>query len=66
MAAIARRAPFLSASYARTLGILLAVILAAWGLCAWAELSGVAARFHHHALYASPRALWLSALLLVV
>ena len=66
MAAIAKRAPFLSASYARTLGILLAVILGAWTLCVWAELSGTAARFHHHALYESRQALWLSGLMLLL
>jgi predicted metal-binding membrane protein len=51
--------------YVRTLGVLLAAILAAWGLCAWAELSGVAAQFHHHALYESGRPFWLSALLIL-
>jgi predicted metal-binding membrane protein len=66
LAATAGRIAGPRAGYVKTLGILLAVILASWGLCAWAELSGVAARFHHHALYESPQALWLSALMLLV
>ncbi len=64
MLALARRAAS-SRSYSGPLAVLLAVILAAWALCAWAELSGHAARLHHHALYENPRALWLSALLLL-
>lgn len=60
-----RTTTWFSAGYAKTLGVLLAAIVAAWSLCAWAELSGVAARFHHHALYDSPRALWLSGLMLL-
>lgn len=51
--------------YVRTLGVLLAAILAAWGLCIWAELSGTAAQFHHHALYESGRPFWAAALLVV-
>lgn len=39
----------------RTVGILVAAIVVAWGVCVWAELSGVAAQFHHHALYESGR-----------
>jgi predicted metal-binding membrane protein len=66
MAATAVRVAGPRAGYFKTLGILLAVILASWGLCAWAELSGVAARFHHHALYESAQALWLSGLMLLV
>jgi predicted metal-binding membrane protein len=65
MAAIAVRDGGVQNGYARTLGILLAAILAAWGLCAWAELSGVAAQFHHHALYESGRPLWISSLLVL-
>src|ERR1700687_669725 len=63
--AIAVRNGFFQMGYVRTVGILLAAILAAWGLCAWAELSGVAAQFHHHALYDSRRPLWVSALLVL-
>ena len=51
--------------YAKTLGVLLAAIVAAWGLCIWAELSGVAARLHHHALFEDARPMWLSALILL-
>jgi len=49
----------------KTLAILLAAIVAAWGLCIWSELSGVAAQLHHHALYESGRPMWLSALILL-
>ena len=65
MATHAHRAIALPSGYRATLGILLAAILAAWALCAWAELSGVAARLHHDALYESPRVLWQSALILL-
>lgn len=65
MATIADRATGFQTGPIRTLSILGAAILAAWGLCAWAELSGVAAQFHHHALYESARPLWLSALILL-
>jgi predicted metal-binding membrane protein len=66
VAALFGRATAVSSGHAKALGIILAVILAAWALCAWAEVSGAAAQFHHHALYANPRALWLSGLMLVV
>jgi predicted metal-binding membrane protein len=65
MATIAVRNGFFQMGFVRTIGVLLAVILAAWGLCAWAELSGVAAQFHHHALYESGRPFWMSALLVL-
>lgn len=65
MATIAVRNGFFQTGYVRTIGILLATILAAWGLCAWAELSGTAAQFHHHALYESGRPFWASALLML-
>ncbi len=52
-------------AFSPTIGILLACIVAAWGLGAWAELSGTAAQFHHHALYESGRPFWLSALLVL-
>jgi predicted metal-binding membrane protein len=48
-----------------TITILFAVILAAWALCGWAEWSGVAASFHHHALYESGRPFWISAALML-
>ena len=48
-----------------TLGILFAVILAAWALCIWAEWSGIAVSFHHHALYESGRPFWSSALIML-
>jgi predicted metal-binding membrane protein len=50
--------------YARfnTFGILGGLIATAWAVCAWAELTGSAARLHHHALYASGRPYWLAAL----
>lgn len=44
---------------------MLAGILAAWALCVWAELSGVAVQFHHHALYESGRPFWSSALIML-
>lgn len=49
----------------RTMGLLCAVIGAAWVVCAWAELSGNAARFHHHALYESGKPFWLAALIVL-
>ena len=48
-----------------TVGILAVVIATAWGVCAWAELSGFASRLHHHALYQSGRPYWLAALIVV-
>jgi len=65
MATAAIRAGGYQIGYFRTIGILLAAILAAWGICVWAELSGVAAQFHHHALYESGRPFWISALLML-
>jgi predicted metal-binding membrane protein len=64
VAAIAGRTGHDSA-FARTMGVLLACIGAAWILSAWAEFSGAAAQFHHHALYDSGRPFWLSALLVL-
>jgi predicted metal-binding membrane protein len=52
-------------SFLRTIGILLAGIATAWVISAWAELSGAAAQFHHHALYESGRPFWMSALLVL-
>ena len=57
-----RRAPIIS----KTMGILFVAIAFAWVLCIWAELSGTAAQFHHHALYESGRPYWFSALLLLL
>jgi predicted metal-binding membrane protein len=65
MASAAIRAGGFQIGYLRTIGILLAAILAAWGVCVWAELSGIAAQFHHHALYESGRPFWVSALLML-
>jgi predicted metal-binding membrane protein len=62
VAAVAVRTEGSRIGYTGTIGILLAAISAAWVLCAWAELSGVAAQFHHHTLYESGRPFWLSAL----
>ena len=45
--------------------LLLAVIVAAWAFSAWAEVTGVAVRLHHHSLYHSGLPFWRSALLLV-
>jgi predicted metal-binding membrane protein len=53
------------ASFVGTIGIITACIAAAWVVSAWAELSGAAAQFHHHALYESGRPFWLSALLVL-
>ena len=64
MAAIADRQGAQS-SFARTIGILLACIALAWIVSAWAELSGAAAQFHHHALFESGRPFWQSALLVL-
>jgi predicted metal-binding membrane protein len=44
------------------IGILGAVIAAAWAVCIWAERSGYAAQLHHHALYESGRPYWVAAL----
>lgn len=44
-----------------TVGVLAGAIGAAWAACVWAEASGNAARFHHHALYESGAPFWLSA-----
>ncbi len=41
-------------------------IAVAWAVCIWAELSGNAARFHHHTLYQSGRPYWLAALAILV
>ncbi|HEY5095296.1 MAG TPA: DUF2182 domain-containing protein [Candidatus Eremiobacteraceae bacterium] len=64
MAAIADRQGN-QTSFARTIRLLLACIVAAWIVSAWAELSGAAAQFHHHALYESGRPFWQSALLVL-
>ena len=64
MAAIADRRGA-QTSFARTIGVLLTCIAAAWVVSAWAELSGAAAQFHHHALYESGRPFWLSAVLVL-
>ncbi|MBV8498639.1 MAG: DUF2182 domain-containing protein [Candidatus Eremiobacteraeota bacterium] len=45
-----------------TIGVLGCVIAAAWAVCVWVELSGNAARLHHHALYENAQPYWLSAL----
>ena len=63
MATIANRQA--SPAFVRTIAILSACIAAAWGLSAWAEVSGAAAQLHHHTLYESGRPLWLSALLVL-
>lgn len=39
-------------------GLLLGVIAGAWAVAAWAEASGVAGRFHHHALHDSGIPVW--------
>jgi len=65
LAEVASRTGRSQAGSVSTVGILLAVILAAWALCAWAELSGVAAQFHHHALYESGQPFWSAALLMI-
>jgi predicted metal-binding membrane protein len=65
VAEIAARAPGRPTSYAKLLALLGTAIAFAWLVCAWAELSGAAAQFHHHALYESGRPFWLSALLIL-
>ncbi len=65
MAAVAAPAPDRPSGYVRIIAVLGAAIALAWVLCAWAELSGVAAQFHHHALYESGRPFWLSALIIL-
>jgi predicted metal-binding membrane protein len=65
MASIADRASGSTRRPISTFGILLAVILAAWALCVWAEWRGVSASFHHHALYESGRPFWSSALIML-
>ncbi len=47
------------------IGVLACVIAGAWAVCAWAELTGNAAQFHHHALYESGRPFWVSALIVL-
>lgn len=47
------------------IGVLVAVIVVAWAVSAWAELSGSAAQLHHHALYASGKPYWLAAILVL-
>jgi len=46
--------------------LLASLIGLAWIVCAWAELSGAAVQFHHHALYESGRPVALSALMLLL
>jgi predicted metal-binding membrane protein len=48
-----------------TFGILACAIAVAWAIAAWAELSGIAAQLHHHALYESGRPFWLAALIVL-
>lgn len=45
--------------------ILVSAIAAAWAVCIWIELSGNATQLHHHAVYASGRPFWLSALIVL-
>ncbi|MBV8371912.1 MAG: DUF2182 domain-containing protein [Candidatus Eremiobacteraeota bacterium] len=47
------------------LAILGTVIAVAWIACIWAERSGIAAAFHHHALYESGRPYWLAAFMVL-
>lgn len=49
-----------------TLAGLTLAIVAAWAMAFWAEQSGVAATFHHDALYHAARPLWVSGLLLLL
>ncbi|HLJ84659.1 MAG TPA: DUF2182 domain-containing protein [Candidatus Eremiobacteraceae bacterium] len=65
MASTAGQAGDLGRRTTPTLGILLAIILAAWGLSVWVELSGTAVRFHHHTLYESGLPFWSSALIML-
>ena len=65
MASIARGVTGGVSGHTKTLAILGAAIAGAWILCIWAELSGVAASLHHHALYENQRPLWISGLLLL-
>jgi predicted metal-binding membrane protein len=51
--------------FAKVVAILGTVIVAAWGVSAYVELSGTAAQLHHHALYESGRPYWQSALLVL-
>jgi predicted metal-binding membrane protein len=43
------------------LGVLYGAIGIAWIVCLWAEASGNAGQFHHHALYESARPYWFAA-----
>jgi predicted metal-binding membrane protein len=47
------------------IGILACVIAGAWMVCVWAELSGIAAQLHHHALYESGVSYWFAALVVL-
>jgi predicted metal-binding membrane protein len=55
MAAIATRRP------SWPIGILYGAIGIAWIVSLWAEATGSAAQFHHHALYESARPYWIAA-----
>jgi predicted metal-binding membrane protein len=65
MATIAARPAATDSGYVRTLAVLAAAIIGAWGACVWAEWSGIAASLHHHALYESGRPFWFSALVVL-
>ena len=65
MTTIAAAAPARLSGFARLLAVLAAAIGLAWAICLWAEFSGAAAQFHHHALYESGRPFWLAALMVL-
>lgn len=62
---MAAEAAHRSARFNTTIGTLACVIAAAWAFCIWSEMSGNAARLHHHALYASRLPYWLAAVVVL-
>jgi predicted metal-binding membrane protein len=48
-----------------TIVVLAAAIVAAWLVCIWAELAGVAPKFHHHVLYENGKPFWVDAVLML-
>lgn len=54
-----------SRHYISYVSYIFAIIVVAWVVCIWAEVSGAAGAFHHHALYESGRPFWAAALMML-